>query len=142
MKRLSLAFIATASLLIVLSACTKNKTEAADPSKIALNNCSTGVPNTAAPYICFDSVLSESRCPIGAVCFWAGYVMIKTTFHENGNAHSFRMILPYINGLDAVNDTTINGYHIVFKDLLPYPDISKPAPVPAVIPTAIIEISK
>ena len=140
MKRLSLAYIATATLLIAIAACTKNKTEAADPSKITLNNCSKAAVNSSA-YICFDSVVSESRCPIGVVCIWAGYVMIKTSFHENGNTHSFRMMIPYINGLGAVNDTTINGYRIVFKDLTPYPDMTKPVPVPA-IPTATIEISK
>ena len=139
MKRLSLAYIATATLLIAIAACTKNKTEAADPSKVTLNNCSKAAVNTSA-YICFDSVVSESRCPIGVVCFWAGYVMIKTSFHENGNTHSFRMMIPYINGLGAVNDTTINGYRIVFKDLTPYPDMTKPVPVPA-IPTATIEIT-
>lgn len=139
MKRLSLAYIATATLLIAITACTKNKTEAADPSKVTLNNCSKAAVNTSA-YICFDSVVSESRCPIGVVCIWAGYVMIKTSFHENGNIHSFRMMIPYINGLGAVNDTTINGYRIVFKDLSPYPDMTKPLPVPA-IPTATIEIT-
>lgn len=138
---MSLAYIVTAVLLIVLASCTKNKTEAADPSKVTLNNCSTEIPHTTAPYICFDSLITESRCPIGVVCIWSGYVMIKTSFHENGNTHNFRMMIPYINGLGAVNDTTINGYRIVFKDLTPYPDMTKPLPVPA-IPTATIEISK
>lgn len=140
MKRLPLLYITTAILLIAIAACTKNNTEVTDPSKVTLNNCSKAIANTSA-YICFDSVISESRCPIGVVCIWAGYAMIKTSFHENGNTHSFRMMIPYINGLGAVNDTTINGYRIVFKDLSPYPDMTKPSPVSA-IPTAIIEISK
>ena len=132
-----MVFFATAILLIAITACTKNKTEAADPSKVTLNNCSKAAVNTSA-YICFDSVVSESRCPIGVVCIWAGYVMIKTSFHENGNIHSFRMMIPYIKGLGAANDTTINGYRIVFKDLTPYPDMTKPVPA---IPTATIEIT-
>lgn len=140
MKRLPLAYIVTAGLLIMLAACSKNKTESDDPSKIALHNCSKPIANTSA-YICFDSLVTESRCPIGVVCIWAGYAMIKTSFHENGNTHSFRMMIPYINGLGAVNDTTINGYRIVFKDLSPYPDMTKPLPVPA-IPTAAIEITR
>ncbi|MEI7735886.1 MAG: hypothetical protein WCI49_10490 [Ferruginibacter sp.] len=139
MRRLTLVFFATATLLIAITACTKNKTEAADPSKVTLSNCSKAAVNTSA-YICFDSVVSESRCPIGVVCIWAGYVMIKTSFHENGNTHSFRMMIPYIKGLGAANDTAINGYRIVFKDLTPYPDMTKPVPVPA-IPTATIEIT-
>jgi hypothetical protein len=140
MKRLSLVYIGIGLLLFTQPACNKNKTVITDPSVVTLNNCNTGIPNVSAPYICFDSVVSESRCPIGGVCIWAGYVMIKTSFHENGNTHSFRMILPYINGVNAVNDTTINGYRIVFKDLLPYPDLTKPLPSPAV-PTATIEIT-
>lgn len=128
MKRLPLVYIATALLLITLVACNKNKTVITDPSVVALNNCGTGIANTSAPYICFDSLVTDSRCPIGAVCVWAGCAIIKTSFHENGNTHSFSMILPYYKNFGMANDTVINGYRIVFKDLLPYPDITKPAP--------------
>lgn len=36
------------------------------------------------------------------------------------------MIQPYYKNFGAVNDTVVNGYRIVFKDLTPYPDLTKP----------------
>jgi hypothetical protein len=54
--------------------------------------------------------------------------IIQVTFHENKNAHTFKMSLKGFPSLGNPSDTSINGYKIIFADLKPYPNINKPAP--------------
>jgi hypothetical protein len=77
-------------------------------------------------FTCFDSLLTDSRCPAGAVCFWQGTALIKISVHEAANTHSFVMSLKGFPGLSYPGDTTINGYTIIFTDLKPYPAINGP----------------
>ena len=134
-----LLFIVAGFLILIFISCKKNATTAYGTA-IPLYSCNNNSSDRTVPYICFDSLINDSRCPEDAVCIWAGYVMIKTTFHENGNTHSFRMILPDLKNFGAVNDTTINGYRVVFKDLMPYPNTRKPAPLPVDIKATIVII--
>jgi len=133
--------ISVSVLTVVFVACNKNNETQTDPSIVTLYNCNANPANTAAPYICFDSLVSNSLCPEDAVCIWSGCAIIKVSFHENNNTHSFRMIIPALKNFGAVNDTTINGYRVVFKDLKPNSNTTKPAPLPGEI-KASIEISK
>jgi len=128
-------------LIVMFAACKKNKETQTDPSTITLYTCNANSSNMAAPYICFDSLITNSLCPEDAVCFWSGAAIIKISFHENGNTHRFNMILPDLKNFGAVNDTTVNGYRIVFKDIQPHNNTSKPAPMPEEI-KAVIEISR
>ena len=85
--------------------------------------------------ICYDSLTSDSRCPEGAVCFWAGEAEIKVRFYENGNVHPVKMLLLAGNEQHhsigtTVSDTVINGYKIKLTDVLPHPKASAPAPTP------------
>ena len=128
--------------LALLVSCRKNDAAGnVDPNAVNLYSCNAIPSNLAAPYICFDSLIADCRCPEDVECIWSGYAMIKTTFHENGNTHSFRMIIPNLKNFGAVNDTAINGYRIVFKDLVPYPNTQKPVPSASDI-KATVEISK
>jgi hypothetical protein len=129
------------ALIMLGVACKKNNGTPADPSTVALYHCNSNPSIPSAPYICFDSLITNSLCPEDVVCVWSGCAIIKTTFHENGNAHSFKMIIPALKNFGAVNDTTINGYRIVFKDLKPNPNTTKPSPLPGEIKAAI-EISR
>jgi len=130
MKYISFAlpiFIFAASFF---SACKKNNVKAFGiPAGISgidsavINSCTK---NIAPVYICFDSVLTDSRCPSGAECFWQGTALIRVSFHETANTHNFVMSLKGFPGLDFTSDTTINGYNIIFSDLKPHPDIHVP----------------
>ena len=92
---------------------------------VTLYNCSS---TTTGTYICFDSLLTDSRCPKNAVCVWSGNAIIKVGFHENGNTHKFVMSLKGYPDFGYPSDTTVNGYRIVFTDLNPYPDTNIPSP--------------
>jgi len=110
--------------IIFLISCKKINLEEANNSA-TLYNCTS---KTIEPYICFDSLIQDSRCPIGAECVWQGTVQIKVSFHDGTQAYPIKMELGKFPFAGYTNDTTINGYRIIFTDLKPYPEVNKPAP--------------
>jgi hypothetical protein len=87
---------------------------------IASGDCA-GDPKTHT-YICFDSVLSDSRCPAGVECIWAGNAQVKFKFATSGQQPVFFNL----NTLPSfTNDTIIGGYKFTLTELKPYPSINK-----------------
>lgn len=115
--------------------CRKNELRT-DSFNIPLYECSQ---KSIEPYICFDSLITDSRCPKDVECIWAGTAQIKVSFHESGNTHRFIMSLQNFPAMGYPNDTTINGYRVQFVGLLPYP-LSNSNPVSK--KQATISISK
>lgn len=70
-------------------------------------------------YLCFDSVLTDSRCPVGVVCVWAGEAIVRFKFLEGNQEES------YFDLHSGVKDTLVNGYQIASIELLPYPEHGK-----------------
>ena len=68
-------------------------------------------------WVTFDSVLSESRCPINVVCFWAGNAEILMLFSDNEYIQKIRLNT-YFN---FENEQNVLGYNISLIDVLPYP---------------------
>jgi len=68
-------------------------------------------------WITFDSLLSESRCPVNVVCVWAGNASLHFTFSKDGEETGFNLN----THPDFLNDTTISGYRISLLDVKPYP---------------------
>jgi hypothetical protein len=73
----------------------------------------------------FDSLLAESRCPIGMMCIWAGEAVIRVQWTRMTRTSSFTLKLP--GGANAQNagahipfDTL--GYRFTLQQLDPYPD--------------------
>src|SRR5512133_3191605 len=59
-----------------------------------------GMRNT----ICFDSVLTDSRCPENVVCIWAGEAIVRFKFNTYGKESR------WVDLHAGTNDTIINGY--------------------------------
>lgn len=70
--------------------------------------------------LCFDSLITDSRCPEDLVCFWAGEAIVRFRFEKYGKEPLF------IDLHAGTNDTIINGYKFSFIDLLPYPNTDHP----------------
>jgi len=68
-------------------------------------------------YICFDSVISDSRCPDGAECVWAGEATTRFKIEKYNNEPV------YFNLKEGEKDAIVGGYHIAFIKLLPYPTV-------------------
>ena len=115
--------MAIISVIILFISCKKADIESSKEKVVALHDCTQ---QAIDPYICFDSLVTDSRCPTGAECIWQGTAIVEITFSETGNLHHFTMSLKGFPSLGYPNDTTINGYRIIFTDLKPYPDINRP----------------
>ncbi len=64
--------------------------------------------------LCFDSVVTDSRCPEDVVCIWEGEAIGKFSLRKYQQD-------PVIFKLkQGSKDTAINGYRISFVDLLPH----------------------
>ena len=104
-----------------LIACKKNQTN--QKLLVSLLHCTQ---RNNGPTLCFDSLVTDSRCPKMVECVWQGTAIIKVSFYEANNVHRFRMSLKGYPTSGYPGDTLINGYQIVFTDLLPYPVANNP----------------
>ena len=111
--------------IFFMGACTKNHIGTIKEQSVSLYKCSD---KSIEPYICFDSLLQDSRCPIGEECVWSGTAIVKISFHENGRSHELKMSLKEFPGLGYPADTIIQGYKISFIDLKPHPSFDNPVP--------------
>lgn len=69
-----------------------------------------------------DSILGDSRCPIGLVCFWPGSAEIRFELTINGN---YRYLFDFKNIEDIQHDSLFIKANFVFLDLVPYPRLNQ-----------------
>jgi hypothetical protein len=111
--------------IMLYTGCKKTEAKTENINSVTLYDCAK---KAGEPYICFDSLITDSRCPKPAVCIWGGTAIIKVSFHERGNVHTFKMSLKDFPSWGCPTDTIISGYKIEFIDLKPYPGLYEPAP--------------
>jgi len=70
-----------------------------------------------------DAVLSDSRCPEGAMCIWAGNAKARYLLSVNGSNDT--IILNTHQGPEFPSDTTLHGYTFNLEEISPYPHIDK-----------------
>ena len=90
---------------------------------INYNDCSQTDYKGDHVRICLDSLIEDSRCPLGVVCIWQGTAIAK--FSVTVNDHQRPVTLSTFKLPGFPSDTILMGYKIEFVDLLPYPDINK-----------------
>jgi len=68
----------------------------------------------------FEKLISDSRCPIGILCFWQGMAEIQISLKIPDKTR-------YYFTLDSYNHTTVDtlGLHMEFLQLDPYPIFSE-----------------
>lgn len=67
--------------------------------------------------ITFNQVISDSRCPEGAVCFWPGNGEIELTLKTSSRDTVKTVLNTFLEPHDAVS----GEYRITLTDLKPYP---------------------
>jgi hypothetical protein len=67
--------------------------------------------------IYLDSVLYDTRCPLGFLCLWEGNAQVRFKFISNHTVSD--VILDTY--MDFQNDTIVNGYKITLVSLAPQP---------------------
>lgn len=118
---------------LFLFSCKKNNTalRANNELELIVNDCGNAKNSTGSDAngtICFTKLITESRCPTGAVCIWQGYAQCEFSINLNGQKKNFK--LATIKNLLLNTDTVINGYKVSLINVLPYPDLKQPSAEP------------
>jgi hypothetical protein len=74
-------------------------------------------------YICFDSVLTDSRCPTGTYCFWEGNAEVRFKL-EKLNEPDVQFNLNTF--MRFRTDTVMGSYKITLTGLKPFPSSKHP----------------
>lgn len=110
--------------LIGTESCSKVNSKEPQNKIIKIRSCAS-ITETEYPVICYDSLITESRCPIGVACPTIGFAVVKLSF-KNGAGLTQSFSLSTLAGAQLPmppNDTTINGFNVKLVNVLPYPDI-------------------
>jgi hypothetical protein len=110
-----------AAFLVLTMGCEKDEIlETNSISSFTLNNgdCVTTIEQIT---ICFDSILNDSRCAIGANCKWEGNAtgIFDFTTREGIN-YKFELN----TNTEFPVDTVIENIYILLTDLKPYPELN------------------
>ena len=98
-----------------------------DNLQIPLYQCKS-VSLASDATICFDSLLTDSRCPVYVDCVWEGFAAGKFSLTTDFAVHTFKLATMDLPGLFS-KDTIVAGYKIEFINLTPYPGtVSEPVP--------------
>jgi hypothetical protein len=122
-KAIYFFILATTATLFILS-CKKQAVNNATYN-LKLKECSAAGKGFI---ICFDSLITDSRCPSEVVCVWGGVAAGKFSFKQNGNVVNFN--LATANILNFHTDTVINQVKISLQNILPYPKSMLPSITP------------
>lgn len=112
-----------------LHSCSKSGLLKEGNVEIGLNKCSNGRISGDVLNLCFESLISDSRCPANAMCIWQGAAIAKFSLTKNKEPHSFVLSTVDMPDGSYKKDTVLSGYKIEFVNLTPYPG-TVPAPVP------------
>ena len=108
--------------------------------ELKISGCESGTISGDNLKLCFNAVVSESRCPANAMCIWQGTAVGRFSFTKNKETATFDLstldMPPTYN-----KDTVLMGYKIEFVNLLPYPG-TVPDPIPDNQKKAEIKITK
>lgn len=133
-----LFYIALAISTATNHSCTKSVVLKEGNDGLKLHEC--GILAGDDLKLCFEAVISDSRCPANAMCIWQGTAVCKLTFTKNSQTHTLQLstldMPPTYN-----KDTVLMGYKIEFVNLSPYPG-TVPDPIPNNQKKAEIKITK
>ncbi len=117
-----LGICAALTIFIILAGCAQPTA-----AEVGLNKQFTLSPGQSATItgeglsIKFVELLSDSRCPKGATCVWAGEASCSVEITKSQSKFSKVLTQP---GTTSPAETTFTNYDISF-DLQPYPELDK-----------------
>jgi len=92
--------------------------------------------------ITFEAVISDSRCPVDAFCFWEGSAEILMKLTDSADIHY--VVLPIMGGISEAYGfqampIEAYGYRLTLHQLIPMPELAT-GPIPDEDYTAIISV--
>lgn len=124
----------------LLAACSKPVNDDDTGNFIRLHECKP-LPGSNDMRLCFESVLTDSRCPSDVVCIWQGTAVARFSIEKN-DARIHELTLSTNGVAPYRRDTTVAGYKIEFINLHPYPQTNRTSPVPDNEIKAEVKITK
>ena len=85
--------------------------------------------------VTFNSVQSDSRCPMDAICVWAGDAIVKVALSQSGGSAADRDLHTVTNGSQA----SYLSYVIKLVTLAPYPRSDRPIRPEDYVATLVVE---
>ena len=81
--------------------------------------------------ITFQAVISDSRCPVNAFCFWEGYGEVLMRLSDSAGTHY--IVLPIMGGISEAYGLQAMpieayGYRLTLHQLLPLPEVTGDPP--------------
>ena len=127
--KLFLSILLFITLTAFVNSCSKSGNKFKEGTiELKLSDCEDGNIAGDDLKLCFDAVVSDSRCPANAVCIWQGAATATFSFAKNNNTHRFNLSTITMKP-NYTKDTVIAGYKIEFIDLSPYPGtVADPIP--------------
>jgi hypothetical protein len=136
----SFLIIALVVFGLFVNSCSKSGMLKEGTLNLGLHKCESGKISDDKLSLCFDSLISDSRCPANAMCIWQGTAVAKFSLRKNNETNTF--VLATINmSPNYRKDTTMMGYKIEFVNLSPYPGTVQ-TPVPSDQIKAELKITK
>src|SRR6187549_540613 len=119
--KLCLSILLFITLTAFVNSCSKSGNKFREGTiELKLSDCANGIIAGDDMKLCFDKVVSDSRCPANAVCIWQGAATATFSFTKNKNIHHFNLSTITMKP-NYTKDTVIAGYKIEFINLSPYP---------------------
>ncbi len=69
----------------------------------------------------FNNVLEDSRCPIDAICVWAGRATVEITFSQPGSSETGFLALGDFSGTNYTDKAVFGNYEVILKAVKPAP---------------------
>ena len=127
--KLFLSILLFITLTAFVNSCSKSGDKFKEGTiELKLSGCENGIVAGDDLKLCFDAVVSDSRCPANAVCIWQGAATATFSFTKNSKTHHFNLSTIKMQP-SYTKDTVIAGYKIEFINLAPYPGtVADPIP--------------
>ena len=104
------------ALALIVAACNGRLTSPTVPATFTLKPGQTATTQGVA--VTFRQVLSDSRCPINALCVWAGEATVEFSVRGRGQAARYELQL----GIDPARRTVAHQNIVLeFQALQPHP---------------------
>lgn len=133
MKKAALFFKLIIAATIGIISCKKESVNKATYT-IKVNECTPAAGENFI--VCFDSLITDSRCPIDAICVWEGFALAKFSLHQNGNVIPFSLATRAFHQYHQY--TTINQIKISLQNILYETNVKLPS---VVTTSAVLKIN-